>query len=41
MAFASGLLDFLDQRRKLVAVAAAGEDREALGGELPGDLRRR
>ena len=31
-------LDLLDQRRELVAVAAAGEDGEAFGGELLGDL---
>ena len=32
-------LDLRDQRRELVAVAPAGEDREALGGKLPGDRR--
>ena len=30
--------DFLDQRRQLVAVAPAGEDREAFGGKFLGDL---
>jgi hypothetical protein len=35
---ATGGLDLLGQRRELVAVAATGEDRKALGGELLGDL---
>ena len=36
--FAAGLLDLLDQRFELGAVAAPGEHRKALGGELLGDL---
>jgi hypothetical protein len=36
--FAASGLDLLDQRRQLVAVAAAGEDGKALGGKLLGDL---
>ena len=34
---AAGRLDLGDQRRQLVAVAAAGEDGEPFGGEFPGD----
>src|SRR3954468_17865707 len=35
---AAGGLDLLDQRRQLVAVAAAGEDSKALGSKLLGNL---
>jgi len=40
MDLAASGLDFLDQRRELVAVTAAGEDGEAFGGELLGSRRR-
>ncbi len=35
---AAGGLDILHQRRELVAIPAAGEDRKAFGGKFLGDL---